>query len=170
VIERVSVGSHRAIQNGKDTEMTIQLRHLARKAIGTALVAAVAFAASSAVAVQSADAYVRSPGGGAYGWTEISCLYRGKVKVTVSVSGDRYAQKVGAAVAIYDYAAGQKNYVFPYTTQVVNQPLGYEGATATWSFRMNVPAYSRSWFWADYRWDYPGWGLGGGGEWIPVDC
>ena len=119
------------------------------------LLAAIAATIAATTLVPTADASVLSAGGGGYGNLNVTCLYQGKVRVEVSVSGDNYNQLVGAAVQYYDPWRGWQ-VVFPFTKQVVNQPGGYEASTASWSFTMNVPPRSRSWFYADYRWMYGG--------------
>ena len=133
------------------------------------LLAAALILVTMTIAVPSADARVPS-GSGGFGDTTITCLYRGKARVTVSISGDRYRQEVGAAVQIYNSSARQWYVVFPFATHIVNDTSSYMASTATWSFTINVPAYSRSWFWTDYRWYYGGYGWGGNGEMVPVDC
>lgn len=135
----------------------------------TLLMVAVLSLLSVVLAVPVAESRVPS-GAGGFGETSITCLYRGKVRVTVSISGDRYRQMVGAAVQIYNSSARRWDVVFPFTTQVVNDASGYQASTATWSFTMSVPTYSRSWFWTDYRWYYAGYGWAGSGEMPYVDC
>jgi hypothetical protein len=143
-----------------------------RRVLRLFLLAAIVSTIAATTVASTADAQVLSAGRGGYGDLTVTCLYQGKVRVSVSVSGDRYGQLVGAAVQYYDPSLGWQS-VFPFTPQVVNQPGGYEASTASWSFTMNVPAKSRSWFWADYRWFYAGVWYGGAyvnGEMKPVDC